>query len=271
MSNVADMTGKKFNRLIVRELAYTKNKRSYWLCDCNCGGVKIARQDMLVGLKIQSCGCLQKEQRGINGKNAVHIKKSKTPKKPKIPKPRGRKPVDLTNKQIRDFKVLERAEEYISPNGHKLTQWKCQCKCGNIRIIPHSWLTSKDGIVNCGCDSLFAFSRGERKIAKLLDENSINYSREKTFKDCILPSGRRARFDFYVNESYLIEYDGEQHFKSTGVIFNEEKVKETQLHDSIKNQYCKDKGIILIRIPYTHFDDLQIEDLLLNSKYIVQT
>lgn len=267
---MADMKGKQFNRLTVRELAYIKNNRTYWLCDCSCGNTKIARQDMLIGLKTQSCGCLQKEQRGINGRNAIHPKKPKVVKIKK-PKPRGRKPIDLKGKHFRDLEVIERAEQYISPSGHRLTQWKCRCKCGKIIVVPHSWLTSKDGIINCGCDPSYSFSRGERKIARLLDENNIKYSREKTFDDCILPSGCKARFDFYVNDSYLIEFDGEQHFHPTGVLFNEERVKEIQLHDDIKNKYCIDHNIILIRIPYNHFNKLCIEDLMTNSKYIIKT
>jgi len=38
----------------------------------------------------------------------------------------------------------------------------------------------------------------------------------------------------------------------------------------IKNTYCKEHNIPLIRIPYTHYNDLCIEDLLLEtSNYII--
>ena len=39
----------------------------------------------------------------------------------------------------------------------------------------------------------------------------------------------------------------------------------THKHDIIKNKWCKDNNIPLIRIPYTHYDNLEIKDLLLNS------
>jgi hypothetical protein len=34
-----------------------------------------------------------------------------------------------------------------------------------------------------------------------------------------------------------------------------------------KNQWCKENNIPLIRIPYTHFEDICLEDLLLESKF----
>ena len=58
-----------------------------------------------------------------------------------------------------------------------------------------------------------------------------------------------------------IEYDGEQHFYPVkfGSTPNEalEKYKKTCLHDEIKNQYCKDNNIPLIRIPYWEKDNMQ--------------
>ena len=35
--NLIDMTGLKFDRLLVLSLAYTKNKKSYWNCICDYG------------------------------------------------------------------------------------------------------------------------------------------------------------------------------------------------------------------------------------------
>jgi hypothetical protein len=70
-----------------------------------------------------------------------------------------------------------------------------------------------------------------------------------------------------VNDKYLIEYDGRQHFSDENTIFN---YNETLKHDKIKNQWCKENNIPLIRIPYTHLKDLCIEDLKLEtSKFII--
>jgi hypothetical protein len=46
----------------------------------------------------------------------------------------------------------------------------------------------------------------------------------------------------------LIEYDGIQHYKSNG--WGEEKFQQQKLKDSLKNKYCKENNIKLLRIPY---------------------
>ena len=71
----------------------------------------------------------------------------------------------------------------------------------------------------------------------------------------------------------MIEYDGEQHFEkniqNTG--WNtKENFKKIQKRDLLKNKYCLNNNIPLIRIPYTHKENIVIEDLLLEtSKFII--
>ena len=61
----------------------------------------------------------------------------------------------------------------------------------------------------------------------------------------------------------IIEYDGIQHFKAgTGIWDSPEKVAATQYRDEIKNKYCFNHNIPIIRIPYTHMDKITLEDLL---------
>ena len=44
--------------------------------------------------------------------------------------------------------------------------------------------------------------------------------------------------------------------------------KKTQEHDQYKNNWCKENNITLIRIPYTHYEDIILKDLLNNSDFI---
>ena len=67
----------------------------------------------------------------------------------------------------------------------------------------------------------------------------------------------------------LIKYDGEQHY--VPVKFGnmtdeeaEEKLHNTQKRDEIKNKYCKDNNIPLLRIPY--WDKKHIKSII--SKYM---
>lgn len=63
---VNDLTGKRFGRLNVIGVHDTKTRKTYYVCQCDCGNVKIVRADALVGGITKSCGCLKKEQDKIN-------------------------------------------------------------------------------------------------------------------------------------------------------------------------------------------------------------
>ena len=105
-------------------------------------------------------------------------------------------------------------------------------------------------------------SHGEKKVEKWLEEHNIEYNRQKIFNDCrdIKP----LPFDFYLPKLNLcIEYDGEQHFKPSKFFGGEKAFKVRQKHDQIKNEYCKNNGISLLRIPY--FKNIEEE---LNNFYL---
>ena len=55
----------------------------------------------------------------------------------------------------------------------------------------------------------------------------------------------------------IIEYDGEQHFKPISAFGGEDGFWTTITHDAIKNQYCEDNNINILRIPYWEFDDIE--------------
>ena len=87
-------------------------------------------------------------------------------------------------------------------------------------------------------------------------DNNILYEREKQFKDCrdkqVLP------FDFYLPDYNLcIEYDGEQHFKEVKWFGGKEGFEKRVKHDNMKNKYCEDNNINLLRIPYTEFENIE--------------
>lgn len=119
--------------------------------------------------------------------------------------------------------------------------------------------------MSCGCERR---SKGELAIIALLDKNNIKYEIEKVmFK---FSNGTNARFDFYINNKYLIEYDGETHYLSNlHGWHNKEQLERQQERDIIKNQWCIDNNIPLIRIPYTHLQKLDIKDLLIDSDFLI--
>lgn len=57
---------------------------------------------------------------------------------------------DLTGQKFGRLTVVERVSNYISPNGARLTRWKCRCECGNEVIrTPHQ--LRKNPNASCGC------------------------------------------------------------------------------------------------------------------------
>lgn len=141
-------------------------------------------------------------------------------------------------------------------SGHII--WQCHCKICDQDVFLSSHRLSER--LSCGCN--LHHSRGEEKIAYLLDQANIIYEREKMFNDLRGPGGGLLRFDFFVDNKYLIEYDGKQHFKSTPYS-NWKTAEEQQLYDNLKNQYAEQHNIPLIRIPYTKLESLKIDDLIL--------
>lgn len=57
-----DITGQRFGRLIAVERVQCKEKRSRFLCKCDCGNIIEARAAHLKDGNIKSCGCLTKER-----------------------------------------------------------------------------------------------------------------------------------------------------------------------------------------------------------------
>ena len=111
-------------------------------------------------------------------------------------------------------------------------------------------------------------SKGEQKIINYLDENGINYIHQHKFDECLSPLNNKLIFDFCLPEHNLcIEYDGEFHFHKYNYL-PEGALERTQQHDKIKNDYCKQNKIKLLRIPYTKFDRIEaIIDEELNWNY----
>jgi len=100
-------------------------------------------------------------------------------------------------------------------------------------------------------------SKGELIIAKLLNTLEIQYDRGKRFENC-RGFCKPLSFDFYLPElNAVIEYDGLQHYEPVKRFGGKEKFKTQKIYDEIKNKYCKDNGIKMIRIPHTiKFDDI---------------
>lgn len=226
-SNFNDLTGQIFGKLtVLQPLSKRIDNKVVWLCQCECGNTVEVISANLVKNNTLSCGCYHKEK-------ITH---------------------DLTGQRFGKLVAIRPTEKRYG----KSVIWECKCDCGTICEKNSNSLVS--GVVkSCGC----LISYGEERIRFLLNEHNIPFECQKTYDTCRFSNGTLARFDFLINDSYLIEYDGEQHYFGWGQ--NLDNLKIQQERDAYKTQWCKNNNIPLIRIPYTKKESLSIEDLTLET------
>ena len=210
---VIDLTNQKFGRWTVLYRADKKGSKGqvYWHCKCECGNEKDIDGCELRRGGSKSCGCLRKERvQEANTKNLI-----------------GQRFGKLT--------VIEKTDKR---SNNRFIVWKCKCDCGNICEVISSSL--KNGHTkSCGCLN----SKGELKIIQILKNHNILFETQKTFENCkFKDTNYLAKFDFYINNKYIIEFDGIQHFKIEGWNTQENFIKVKE-HDDFKNKYCKEHNI----------------------------
>ena len=121
VSQKENLTGMKFNRLLVLEEAPKKGKRIRWKCICDCGNTTIVGASCLKGGKTKSCGCLRTEiDEDLVGKTF------------------GRLTVIKENIEMRRLKPGRGAI------------WDCVCACGKAHTVVGQALRYGE-IKSCGC------------------------------------------------------------------------------------------------------------------------
>ena len=146
-------------------------------------------------------------------------------------------------------------DEYVLLEEYKTAVTKVDllhAECGKIYNVepnrcPHCNLKRKS-------------SKGEMKIEDFLISKDINYIREYRIDECRykLP----LPFDFAImdkdnNLKYLIEFDGRQHYELIEMWGGKSSLDEIKTKDNIKNKYCLDNKINLIRIPHWDYDNIE--------------
>jgi len=100
----------------------------------------------------------------------------------------------------------------------------------------------------CGCP-ICSESIGEKKVRLFLNSKSIKYKSQMKFNDC--KNIKKLSFDFYLYDyNICVEYDGKQHFEPNDFFGGLESYLKQIENDEIKNEYCKNGNIRLIRIRY---------------------
>lgn len=236
MARIKDLTGQRFGKLVVVGLdpdyISKSGRHKTWLCKCDCGRYKVARGSRLISGYTTACSL------GCNHQIDIGTRFGK-----------------LT--------VLEMTDERSKNGGSML--YKCRCDCGEELLVPSTELRAK----RKSCCSNCKMSLGAITIESLLKENGIAYQKEYVIYDTYDNEPmQKYRYDFFLPQyNIIIEYDGEQHTKPVKQWGGLEELKRIQKRDKIKTNYCLDNGITIIRIPYTHSNNIIIDDLLENSSF----
>lgn len=148
------------------------------------------------------------------------------------------------------------SEEYVNMN----TKIKYKCQCGHISETTLGNYSKIKGCPNCA-----EKSKGEALIKSYLINNNIIFKMQFCFNDC--KNKKALPFDFALLSNNgellcLIEYDGEQHFTPVdfagkGEEWAREQFEVNKIKDQIKNNYCRDNDIKLIRIPYWEYSNIE--------------
>lgn len=131
-------------------------------------------------------------------------------------------------------------------------------------ICDHKWSPVAQRLLRRGCP-VCSTPKGEKTIASYLKELDMEYISQFTFEDLKSDFDVKLRFDFAVmknNNIYcLIEYDGIQHFKPIEYMGGLKRFERQKINDEIKNKYCFEKKLKLIRIPYYELKKLSKDKL----------
>lgn len=149
----------------------------------------------------------------------------------------------------------------VFENGENKMLWRCEC--GELFYL--SWEKFKEGKTRCNrCTK--SQSNYEIKIENYLRKLKIPYKKQYRIPQCANKSS--LPFDFYLTDKNIfIEVDGIGHYKP--VRFNgisKERAQEcfelTKYRDNIKNNFCKENNLKLIRISYIDIDNCKYENIL---------
>lgn len=153
------------------------------------------------------------------------------------------------------------SDEYLNST----SKLKFKCSCGNVYETSLTSFTSQK-VYRCKKCSR-SKSNGELLVENWLSSNGFKFMSEYKFKDCILK--RALPFDICVLDNdtivCLIEIDGIQHYEPCKIFGGNDRYMRQLKVDKIKDDYCKDNGINLIRIPYWEFKDDGYKKILKNE------
>lgn len=208
-----------------------KHDSTFAICKCQCGTIKEVKLSYVIHGKSKDCGCGRKRTL-----QEVFTK-------------------SLIGQRFGKLVVIEMLDKRST---NDRIMYRCRCDCGNeVNVVGNSLTTNHT--LSCGC----LVSYWNMYIQQFLEKSKIEYKPEYT----IFIDDNYYRYDFYLPKYNLfIEYDGQQHYEPVRFFGNDKDAEyvflRTQEHDKIKNRYCEENNINLLRIPY--WESKNIETIINN-------
>ena len=219
-----DRSGYMIGKWTVHYYCGKKKNNQMWIASCACGTIRPVNIASLVAGRSFSCGCRPQNHDGIK-----------------------LEPGMVWN----DITILADTGKRNATKRERILL--CKDKEGYI------FEDKSTNIKNKNTKSA-GLSQPEKDIYKILATKN-----HKIKTHIIIPlENFDASYDFWIDDKYIIEYDGLQHFYNP----EQDSLEYCHSHDLAKNKYCFENNIPLIRIPYNIipiYDDLN----LLTSQYIL--
>lgn len=154
----------------------------------------------------------------------------------------------LTYGEVKEFIENNTSCRLISKDYNSVHQnIQIRCSCGNI--FETTFRSFRDRYTRACRECRKLKSNLELQVENILNELNLKYKEQYTFENCV--NKKKLPFDYYIEEfNLLIEVDGEQHYSQYRFEDNELKFADRIYNDAIKNSYCEDNNIPLLRIPY---------------------
>ena len=221
ISKYSHLVGTKINGWSILKLIPPDetHRKTFALCECVCGTTKEVKLSDITNEHSKNCGCGRKDTLKATMTN------------------------DLVGQRFGKLVAINMLDE--RDHSGRIV-YKCKCDCGNEIDVPSNRLTTHH-TTSCGCLA----SYWNLYIGQFLKNNKIAFKPEHT----VHIGDSYYRYDFYLPQYNLfIEYDGKQHYEPVRFFGDandaEKAFQKAKEHDEIKNLYCHEHNINLLRIPY---------------------
>lgn len=182
--NALELTGQKFNRWTVLRRAGTEDRKSTWLCKCDCGTVRVVKGYTLKHGYSKSCGCFERElhvkRLTVHGKSNTRLFRIWQAMKTRCYNPNsedfkwyGGRGIQVCDEWLQDFQNFYK---WAIANGYRddLTIDRIEVN-GNYEPKNCRWVSQKVQCSNTRNNLIICFRGQEKTLKEWCDELGLRY------------------------------------------------------------------------------------------------